>query len=187
MWNFVKQLTFPTEYGSQDYSRELPARLSIPGEYVDDTIEPLAASTVVHELPGSTPQDTGPPLSRLSQPFDPYLAQSDLNTRNIEPSEASDGMREQLSGVSNVTNEPLASILRNSHSGGKAIAKLKPTRRSKPSNVNRSSIVAPKSLVIVVFGVTGTGKSSLINKLTDADVKIGHTLQSGKPIPIRLR
>ena len=69
----------------------------------------------------------------------------------------------------------------------------KPPRPPKPSKLSAKysstsrkdtkSSGGPSSnnIVIAVFGLTGTGKSSFISKLTGKDLQIGHGLQSCKP------
>ena len=56
----------------------------------------------------------------------------------------------------------------------------KDSPKPKHNREPRPVISKSRDIVIAVFGLTGTGKSSFISKLTGKEVKIGHSLQSCK-------
>ena len=66
--------------------------------------------------------------------------------------------------------------------GGAALedlfAHLRPAGTSSSGTSRRTGATLEKKIVIAVFGMTGTGKSTFISKLTGQNVEIGHGLQS---------
>ena len=50
------------------------------------------------------------------------------------------------------------------------------SKRTNSTSDAKSTVKSPNDIVIAVFGLTGTGKSSFISKLTGKDVNIGHGL-----------
>ncbi|WEW59959.1 hypothetical protein PRK78_005441 [Emydomyces testavorans] len=137
------------------------------------------------ELPGSLPPFA--PRPTLSKPFDPEVGLGE----NHLPAVSAPVMRPEQS------REMQESKVQESETRGPIENKAKPTvyRSSAPNSLTqhtskktsrsqktpksaRSSSPASNEAVIALFGMTGTGKTSFINTLTGADMKIGHHLHS---------
>lgn len=101
--------------------------------------------------------------------------------KNSSPAGGGNGSRRQLKPESQHNRSmrrsatvPLPSSHRDEGTGGRLSKRVEEA----PSRIQP----VPKNgeQVIAVFGMTGTGKSTFINKLTGANVKIGHNLHSSK-------
>jgi hypothetical protein len=159
---------------------------TIPGQFPIEVQELLTAEAVeIHELPDAASNEFRTGLENLSSPFDWQIPDAAF----IDPRENLNDSPLQQQGNSDRTADsetPHHSTskldpLNPSNLGPTKATKssTKDSSKSKPRKGQKTSATIPSNdIVIAVFGLTGTGKSSFISKLTGKDVKIGHNLQS---------
>ena len=159
---------------------ELPGTFPIKGEELD------ARSSEIYELPDSTVDGNTKFDSRLSSlraPFDDRLPEYPV----IGQVEQLDSPLQQPGDGAIMADGKFSNgLLPTPQRGGlsvsepdKNMATVKESSSPKSRKGSKTSISpSTNDIVIAIFGLTGSGKSSFISKLTGKEVKIGHGLQS---------
>jgi hypothetical protein len=108
-------------------------------------------------MPGSFPEDVGS-LSTVKAPPDPHESAS-MGSLDTIPDSAYGDHPELENDTSSLQVET-------------------GIYKSSPSNRELIGTSSEGKTVIAVFGMTGTGKSTFVSKMTGQSVKVGHGLQS---------
>lgn len=157
--------TFPSEAPGFEASRSEIYEFPLPTVNKNSEFSHLTGPNLTspfHDSPLlNTPQKVGSGFAPLQEQGDRGVVAYTkvLNRPSTTPS------RDETSSLSETGNSTKKSI-KNSSS-----PKLR-----KGSRIPATS--SPNDIVIAVFGLTGSGKSNFISKLTGKDVEIGHGLQS---------
>jgi hypothetical protein len=135
----------------------------------------------VHEMDDTSPSGPADEESGISTPAKPQgpidsaIVESGETTVNAtavdaapqKPGNQTTDIGTEESHVKAITSSsapPASKRSKDPKTGAKVSAKAKARSES--------------NIVIAIFGLTGTGKSNFISKLTGKDVKVGHSLQS---------
>ena len=148
----------------------------------------------IHELPGTTgnnnPEyDDG--LFRLGTPFDWQYPEDmeELPVYSSRQEEIQHGHQNHVThdnglnikGLNCPSSMPSSRSFSNLEVMKAPKTNVKgPSKNKSNSSSKASPTIFSNNIVIAVFGLTGTGKSSFISTLTGQDVKIGHGLHSCK-------
>lgn len=156
----------------------------LPGTFPSNDQESEAGShTLIYELPVPATDRTSEPnagLSNLIAPFHDGLPEFGLVPLQ-EQGDRESGVDTKVSDRSSATpKRGDTSVFETSKSSKTLVKDSSSLKLRKVSKVATSS--SSNDIVIAVFGMTGSGKSSFISKLTEKDVKIGHGLHSCKQI-----
>jgi hypothetical protein len=139
----------------------------------------------LYEFSGANLNESGSELSNVPTPSEfpvpgiPTIGfWENWNDMPVQQQEDKDGKGDPKTLIStSAVPEPVSPSITGSDKATKTSTKdlVKPIARkkSKPGVTTTSN-----KIVVAVFGLTGTGKSSFISRLTGQDVKIGHGLQS---------
>lgn len=161
----------------------------LPGAFpIDAEVSEARSPTEIFELPGSAIDNIPESNSRLSSlkvPFDERLPQypvisqvEQLDSIPLQQPRDREAMADEM-----VRNRPSltpkggnSSV---SESGKSTMAIVKDSSNPKSRKGSKTTTTpSTNDNVIAIFGLTGSGKSSFISKLTGKEVKIGHGLQS---------
>lgn len=143
--------------------------LEIPGKF-PDVDQSQHHHDDVHELAGSYPPLA--PQAVLTKPFDPAteFRRDEISDHRSCPAVPKPDAHSPTIEVPLERERRIGSSRRNSARN--------PTQNTTLRAPNPSS--TPSESVIAVFGMTGTGKTSFINRLTGSELKVGHNLQSSQ-------
>ncbi|EEP82769.1 predicted protein [Uncinocarpus reesii 1704] len=160
-----------------------PEDPEIPGHFPDDSQNSQhpphhEASCAIYELAGSSPPDA--PGSVLREPFDPDAGLRETAFFHSPTPVTSHPLEKEGESVERIKTPevkpatPRSNVRKSStHSLSKRTSRSHKTAKFTPGSSPPSN-----ESVIALFGMTGTGKTSFINKLTGANMRVGHNLHS---------
>ena len=151
----------------------------MPGAFPDT--RPVTSGPQYHELPASATWDDPVDLSYRAGPVKWLLPESEPSYQLLanEPAQPVSGYTEEPSIA---RQQPLTpsemDLVAPSSSEATSVAGHDPKHLQKARSSKTTKADMRPKIVIAVFGLTGTGKSSFISKLTGQELKIGHDLRS---------
>jgi hypothetical protein len=141
---------------------------------------PATGASAIYDLSAADLNESDSEFSSLATP--PELPIPEIST--VGSGEDLIDVSPQQQGDGDEKNHPEV-LVHTSHTGSGKTVKTSTKDSSKPDAWKRprtDSPTASNKIVVAIFGLTGTGKSSFISKLTGREVKIGHGLESCEDI-----
>jgi len=160
-----------------------------PDQIHTEAQEPATEASAIYEPPATDSSESGSEFSSyatLSKLPAPEISTTRSGENLIDSSLQQQGDRDKK-GDPEALIHTSAALESASSSNAESSKTMKTSTKdsTKPNSRRKPKVAGPiasDKIVVAVFGLTGTGKSTFISKLTGRDVKIGHGLQSCEDI-----